>query len=629
MWPRLEVFRPVFRGHGSGKLWKPRKKTSGEEEVKPLKITDVRMLAWFARHIGPHWPKLLLATCAMVISSISSVYIPVVMGRRVIDQAILQQQWEMLGTFTLWLVGLFFIQSLFSAIRMNVMHQLGQRFVYDLRVIAYEHLQRLSLSYFHTRNTGDIMSRISNDVGAVEDMVVHGTDSVISNGLMVVFILVILFRTNAHLTALALLPLPIFIAAILIFARIIRPLYERIREQLGDINTKLQENITGIQVVKAFGREEFELNEFKQSSHEYMRLNIRGIWLWTSFFPFLGFLTSMSIVLVVWVAGLMMRKETATVGTLVVFIGELQQFYHPVGMLLRVHNVFNRALAALARIFQLLDQKPEVKEAPDAIELTDVAGRVEFRNVSFRYPTGELVLKNVNVVAEPGEMVAVVGRSGAGKTSLVNLIPRFYDPQEGQVLIDGIDVRKVTLKSLRAQIAMVLQETFLFDGTVKENILYGRLNATDEEVEAAAKAAYAHEFIMNLPDGYDTIIGERGVKLSGGQRQRIAIARAILKDPRILILDEATSLVDTEAEQMIQAALENLMHGRTTFVIAHRLSTVRNADKIVVIDEGEVVEQADHETLMRQGGLYADMYMRQFQLQQYGIGPGLGQGPED
>ncbi|MBC7288733.1 MAG: ABC transporter ATP-binding protein, partial [Armatimonadetes bacterium] len=389
------------------------------------------------------------------------------------------------------------------------------------------------------------------------------------------------------------------------------------------------ESITGIQVVKAFGREEYELSQFRQVSKEYFDISVKGIWLWTTFFPFLGFLTSMGMVFVVWAAGLMTRTGAATVGDLVVFIGELQQFYHPVGALLRVHNEFNRALAALARIFQLLDEQPEVVEAPDAIELTDVKGKVEILNVSFRYPTGELVLKNVTVVAEPGEVVAIVGRSGAGKTSLVSLIPRFYDPQEGEVRIDGIDIRRVTLASLRAQIGMVLQETFLFDGTVKENIRYGRLDATDEEIIEAARAAYADEFIQGLPDGYDTVIGERGVRLSGGQRQRIAIARALLKNPRILILDEATSLVDTEAEQKIQAALENLMKGRTTFVIAHRLSTVRNADKIVVIDEGEVVEQADHQTLMERGGLYADMYMRQFQLQQYGIGPGLGRNPED
>jgi subfamily B ATP-binding cassette protein MsbA len=585
------------------------------------------MLRWFAKHLGPHWLKILVATVAMIVSSVAQVYVPVVVGQRIVQEAIIGDHLERLPTYVLWMAGLVFLVNFFTSVRMNIMHRLGQLFVYDLRTTAYERLQKLSLTYFHQHNTGDIISRISNDVGSVEDMVVHGTDTVISSSVMVVFIVVVLFRTDPLLAIIAIAPVPLFVGSVIVFARIIRPLYERIRAQLGDINTKLQENISGIQVIKAFGREEHELEEFRQSSKEYLRLNIKGIWLWTSFFPFLGFLTSMGMILVIWVAGLMTKTRHATVGDLLVFVGELQQFYQPVGQLLRVHNVFNQALAALARIFDLLDQNPEVIEMPDAVTLERVKGRVELDNVSFRYPTGELVLKNVSVVAEPGETVAIVGRSGAGKTSLISLIPRFYDPQEGRVLLDGIDVRNIRLSSLRAQIGMVLQETFLFDGTVKENIRYGRLEATDEEIVEAAKAAYAHEFIEDLPDGYDTVIGERGVKLSGGQRQRIAIARAILKNPRILILDEATSLVDTEAEQIIQAALENLMKGRTTFVIAHRLSTVRNADKIVVIDEGEVVELADHQALMERGGLYADMYARQFQLQQYGLGGGLGEGP--
>ncbi len=600
-------------------------KGTGSDEVKPLRITDRRMLAWFVRELGPYWYLILLATAAMLISSFTQVYIPYVLGKKLVGECIEKGRYELLGYYTWMLVGLFFITNLFSAVRTNVMHRLGQRLVFQVRTKAYEHLQRLSLSFFHTHNTGDIMSRISNDVGAVEEMVVHGTDTVISDSLRVVLIIGFLVSSNPLLTAVGLAPLPIFVASIILFARVIRPLYEKVREALGEINTRLQENITGIQVIKAFGREDYELRRFIQASEEYMKLNFKGIWLWSSFFPAIGFLTSMGMVGVVWLAAVLNRTQGATIGDLLFFLGELQQFYQPVGNLMRVHNVFNRALAALARIFQLLDEQPEVREAPDAIELKEVEGRVEILNVSFRYPTGEWVLKNVTVVAEPGETVAIVGRSGAGKSSLVSLIPRFYDPQEGEVRIDGIDVRKVTLKSLRKHIGIVLQDTFLFDGTVKENIRYGRLDATDEEVIEAAKAAYAHEFIMELPDGYDTRIGERGVKLSGGQRQRIAIARAILKNPRILILDEATSLVDTEAEQMIQAALENLMRDRTTFVIAHRLSTVRNADKIVVIDEGEIVEEADHETLMRKGGLYADMYMRQFQLQQYGIGPGFGE----
>jgi len=291
------------------------------------------------------------------------------------------------------------------------------------------------------------------------------------------------------------------------------------------------------------------------------------------------------------------------------------RFYGPVGGLIRIYDMFNRALAALARIFQIFDEVPEIEDAPDAVALEQVAGDVLLEGVSFKYRTGEVVLKDITIHAEPGETVALVGRSGAGKTSVINLIPRFYDPLAGRVLIDGHDVREVTQQSLRQHIALVLQETFLFSGTVKENIAYGRLDATEEEIIAAAKAANAHQFIMELPEEYETQIGERGVKLSGGQKQRIAIARAILADPRILILDEATSLVDTEAEQEIQQALEGLMRGRTVFVIAHRLSTVRNADKIVVIEGGEIAEEADHKTLMEQNGLYAEMYQRQFSLE--------------
>ncbi|MFP3903987.1 MAG: ABC transporter ATP-binding protein, partial [Armatimonadota bacterium] len=299
--------------------------------------------------------------------------------------------------------------------------------------------------------------------------------------------------------------------------------------------------------------------------------------------------------------------------------GWLQGFYHRFGSLVRVYNRYNRALASLARIFELLDEEPEVEDSEDARPLEDIEGDVELDDVAFKYQTGEMVLENVNLHAEPGQTVALVGRSGAGKTSLVNLIPRFYDPTEGEVRIDGVDLREVTQESLRKNIGMVLQETFLFNGTVYENVRYGNLGAKKEDVVEACAAAYADEFIEELPEKYDTEIGERGVKLSGGQKQRLAIARALLANPRILILDEATSLVDTEAEQIIQKALENLMSGRTTFVIAHRLSTVRNADTIVVIDDGQIMEMADHNTLMAEEGLYASMYRRQVRFQESGV----------
>lgn len=598
------------RGRGGG----GRHRKADQEEVQPLAITDRRMVAWFVRGLGPHWPKLLLALISMLTAAAAQLYYPQVL-KQIYDGVIIAGDITDLPRLGWTLLGTFAVMALFQSIRMNVMHQLGQRFVLDVRLDAYRHLLRQSLDFFEARRTGDIMSRLSNDVNAVEDMVVHGTDTLISNTVMVIGTVVIIVGMNRQLAAVGLAPLPVFVVAIILFGRIIRPLYEHIREELGDINSRLQESLEGIRVVKAFNREDHAFERFATDSIEYYRTNIRGIWLWATFFPAMGFLTSVGLILVIWRGAAMSTTGAATAGDIIAFIAYMQQFYQPVGSLAQVHNVFNRALASLARIFQLLDEQPSVVEKPDAIVLPRVEGRVELENVSFRYATGEMVLQNVSVVAEPGETVAIVGRSGAGKTSLVNLIPRFYDPLEGRVLVDGVDIRDVTLESLRAQIGIVLQETFLFNDTVRENIRYGRLDATDAEVEEAARRAYADEFIAALPEKYDTVVGERGVKLSGGQKQRLAIARALLADPRILILDEATSLVDTEAEQLIQRALDNLRHNRTTFVIAHRLSTVRDADKIVVIEGGQIVEQASHEQLMERNGLYAEMYNRQFRLE--------------
>ncbi len=595
-------------------------KQQGEEPPR-LRLTDRRMLRWFAENLGPRWPILLVAVVAMVVNAWADLY-PNVLVKSLVDDVFVNRQMERLGPIMLLMVGCFLAAAVFQALRMNLMHVLGQRFVYEMRVDTYRHLQKLSLNFFHRNKTGDLMSRLSNDVNAVEDMVVHGTDNVISDALRVLYTVGVIFLMSWKLALLALIPLPVFVTAIIVFSRVVRPIYERIRAELGEINAQLEERIAGIMVIKAFAREKYEFENFDSASKVYYDASVMGIRLWSTFFPALGFITSTGMILVMWVGGSMIGagREQVTAGTIMAFIGFLQQFYWRVGGLIRVYDTYNRALAALARIFQVLDEVPEIADKPDAKVLETCEGRVELEHVTFKYATGDIVLKDVSVVAEPGETVALVGRSGAGKTSLINLIPRFYDPLEGVVRVDGHDVRELTQASLRQHIAMVLQETFLFNGTVKENVRYGRLDATDEEIEAACKAAYADEFIQDLPDKYDTEIGERGVKLSGGQKQRLAIARALLADPRILILDEATSLVDTEAEQIIQAALENLMRGRTTFVIAHRLSTVRNADKIVVIDEGEVKEEADHETLMQRQGLYAGMIERQFRLAEEELG---------
>jgi ABC-type multidrug transport system fused ATPase/permease subunit len=592
---------------------------SPDSDVKPLRLTDKRMLGWFYHKLGPYWPQVLTGTLATLVASGAGLLLPQP-TRPLLDQVIGAHRYELLPHFLLLLAIYYFGREFFGSVRMNVMHILGQRFVFNLRRECYEHLQTLSLSYYDDHPTGDIMSRLSNDVTAVEDMVVHGIDEVIANVVTAVGVIVILLASFGDRPLLLLAgfwPVPFFVTGIIIFSRYVRPIYRKIREDLGDINNELQESIAGIRVVKAFGREAHELERFQKRSWQYYLANARGIRWWATFFPLLTFLTSLGTVTVWWIGA---RANPGggpallTSGEVMLFLAYVAMFYGPVGMLIRVYDIFNRALAALARLFQILDEQPEIRDAADARELTTVAGAVDLEHISFRYKTGEEVLHDISVHADPGETVALVGRSGAGKTSLVNLIPRFYDPQEGRVLVDGVDIREVTQRSLRSHMALVLQETFLFDGTVRDNIAYGRLEASDEEVRAAAESAHAAEFIVELPDQYETRIGERGVKLSGGQRQRIAIARALLADPRILILDEATSLVDTEAEQKIQAALDNLTRGRTVFVIAHRLSTVRNASKILVLEGGEVVEEDSHEALMAKNGLYAEMYQRQFQL---------------
>ena len=582
------------------------------EEARTLHLTDRRILSWLLENLlRPHWLKLVVGTLAMTVGTLCELAPPLLI-RALIDDVIGKGQMYKLPDTMLLMLGAFFGSSLFSSVRMNIMHILGQRFVYDLRMKAFAHLEHLSLSYFERNKTGDIMSRLSNDVNSVEDMVVHGTDTVLVNVLNIAFTIIIMFRMSPPLAALALLPLPIYLTLMIFFARKVRPIYRKIREELGEINARLQERISGIRVVKAFGREDHEYEKFDDDSRAYYRANVRGIWYWSAFFPFISFLMATSMVIVVWRGVVTVGALGTTTGTVVAFIGYLQGFYFRFGDLIRVYDIYNRALAALTRIFHLLEEVPEVKDAPDAVELAAVQGAVELDRVSFHYATGELVLRDITVRAAPGETVALVGRSGAGKTSLINLVPRFYDPTEGTVRIDGRDLRTVTQASLRRNIAMVLQETFLFNGTVNENVRYGKLDAADADIERACVAAYADEFIQDLPEKYETQIGERGVKLSGGQKQRLAIARALLANPRILLLDEATSLVDTEAEQIIQKALENLMRNRTTLVIAHRLSTVRRADKIAVIDDGEIVEEADHETLMAAGGLYSEMYTRQF-----------------
>ncbi len=584
---------------------------------------DLQLLRWFGARLLPHWPKVLLSTAAMVLAA-GFELLPPIITKRVFDDVLgPARRLDLLPWLITALVGCFLAGAVFSAIRQATIHILGQRMVYGLRREAHAQVQRLDLSYFESSSTGDVMSRLSNDVDSVENLVVHGSDSAITDLLRVAGTLAIMFHFAWQLSLWALLPVPLFIPGIIYFSRRVRPFYRQVRDELGRINSRLQENISGIRVVKAFAQEESEEELFDAASRAYMQAACRGIWMWATLLPALSFLTSLSVAGVLFVgarlvgvSGESSAATGVTAGTIVMFLSYMQNFYGRLRGLMGVYNTLNRALASLGRIHELFHMAPEVRDAADAVDLPLLRGRVEFDHVSFRYLDGEEVLREVSIVAEPNQTIAIVGRSGAGKTSIINLIPRFYDPLSGRVLVDGHDLRQVTQESLRRQIGMVLQSTFLFNDTVASNIRYGKPEATDEEVRAAALAANAHEFIVGeLPEGYGTIVGERGVKLSGGQQQRLAIARALLTDPRILILDEATSAVDSEAELKIQAALYRLMENRTTFVIAHRLSTVRHADKIVVLENGRIVEEGNHEALMARDGLYREMYQMQFRLE--------------
>jgi ABC-type multidrug transport system fused ATPase/permease subunit len=563
--------------------------------------------------LGPYWRTLALSVVLLLLRAAVDL-VPPLFQRQIIDQALGERQLQRLGLLIGALVGVYALQELLGFGDNYTRHALGERFIRDLRVRLYAYLQRLSLSFFEQTSTGELMSRVTNDVNALEQFVTHGSARTAESLLRLVGAGIVLFILNPRLAMWALLPVPVLAVGLRHFNTRIRPVYRSVRDRLGDINARLQDSLAGMKTVQAFGREEQELVRFSRESESYYQARLRGIWYWSSFFPVLGFVSSLGAVALLGVGATMVAQMKLTVGTLVAFLSYLQSLYAPIRSLVEIDNVFQQAIASGERIFELLDEEPEIIDAGDAVELGRTEGEVVFDDVHFRYPTGDEVLHDVTFSIAPGEMVALVGRSGAGKSSIANLVCRFYDPTHGRILVDGHDLREVELDSLRSQIAVVLQDTFLFNTTVRENLLYGKPDATDDEITAAAKAAYAHEFILELPDGYETELGERGVKLSGGQKQRLALARAILADPRILILDEATSSVDAEAEYLIQQALESVLVGRTSLVIAHRLSTIRNADKIIALENGQILEVGDHRELIGRDGLYSQLYKRQIEL---------------
>lgn len=504
------------------------------------------------------------------------------------------------------------LRGLFSFLQAFWAEKNSQAVAYDLRNDLYAKIQQLSFAYHDKNQTGQLMVRATDDVEKVRLFIGQGLLQLVGAVILLSGTVIILFSSNASLAWTAMPILPIAIVLFGVFASISQPLFTKVQQKLSALNTVLQENLAGVKVIKAFTREKEQQAKFRAAADETMYQSIAVNRLFTFLFPLVFLIANLGQAAILYVGGKQIIVGTLTIGAWQEFSLYLMYLFFPIMMFGMIVTQMGQASASADRIFEILDAKSDIVDKPNASKLPAVKGDVKFENVTFRYVGGgEPVLKNVSFEAKSGETIALLGATGSGKTSIINLLPRFYDPVEGAITIDGHDLRDVTLDSLRSQIGIVLQETTLFSGTIRENIAFGKPDATLEEVQAAAKSAAAHDFIMSFPDGYDTHVGERGTTLSGGQKQRVAIARALLLDPRILILDDSTSSVDVATESHIQAALETLMKGRTSFVIAQRISTVMNADKILVLEKGEVVAQGKHAQLMEEEPIYAEIYNSQ------------------
>ncbi|MFQ6101361.1 MAG: ABC transporter ATP-binding protein [Anaerolineae bacterium] len=564
-------------------------------------------------YLGRYWLLAVGAFLGLLISTATRLVIPR-LTQVIIDDGIAAGEVKAVVWAAFGMVGLAIAGSVFSFLQGILSARTAQGVAYDLRNQLYAKIHSLSFSYHDRAQTGQLLTRATSDVEMVHTFVGMGFIQLLSAILMMVGSIALLFATDWQLALIMLVLVPLTFGIFALFAGKARPLFTKIQQRLADLNTVLQENLVGVRVVKAFAREPYERARYARANQNLFDLNLVVGRLMAAGLPLIFLIANLSLLAIYWVGGYHAIAGHISVGRIVAFANYMMMAFFPMLMLGMIMAMLSQAGASAERVFEIIDARSEVVEKPNGVELGIIRGRVTFDDVSFRYfGGGELVLKNVSFTAEPGQTVALLGATGSGKSTIINLIPRFYDVTEGRVTIDGQDVRDVTLDSLRRQIGIVLQETTLFSGTIRENIAFGRPDAPMEEIIAAAKAAEAHDFITSFPDGYDTQVGERGVTLSGGQKQRIAIARALLLDPRILILDDATSSVDYETEYRIQQALERLMEGRTSFVIAQRVATVLNADQILVLERGEIVAQGTHEELLDESPIYAEIYYSQLE----------------
>ncbi|MBR4909151.1 MAG: lipid A export permease/ATP-binding protein MsbA [Acidaminococcaceae bacterium] len=562
-------------------------------------------------YIKPYLHVLFAALLCTMLAAAGNLYLPWIF-RDMIDKVLSAKDAYMLNVISASIVVIFFLRGIFLYGQNYLMSWVGQHVIIDIRSEVFRKLQRLSMSFYDKNKTGTIMSYVTNDVNALQGAMVDNTIELVTESIILIGSVFAMLYLDWKLTLFTVLTFPIVLYVMNYFGKKIRRSGGQIQEATADITSVLQESVSSVRVVKSFVREQYEIDRFDKENVANLKANLKNAKYMATLTPTIEFVAALGVTMILWFGGHNVIDGDTTAGSLVAFLAYAVNISNPIKRITRVSGNIQRALAAAQRVFDVLDLPEEVRDLPDARALPAVAGSVSFEHVTFSYNEGDEILQDLSFAVKPGQAIGLVGPSGAGKSTIASLLPRFYDCDAGTIRIDGTDIKHVTLDSLRQQVGIVPQETILFNGTVYDNILYGRLDATKEEIEAAAKAANAHDFIMELPEGYNTNLGDRGVNISGGQRQRIAIARAILKDPRILVLDEATSALDTESERLVQDALNRLMVGRTSIIIAHRLSTIKNADRILVLDKGRLTEDGTHDELMEKNGLYAHLYQIQY-----------------
>jgi subfamily B ATP-binding cassette protein MsbA len=576
--------------------------------VMPRLDETLRLLGY----LRPYRARMIVAVIALVSGAALGLIFPLII-QNLINTVLQSADLSQLNRITLLLIATFLIRSVMYYFEVYSLSYVGERIVVDLRSQTYSRLHRLSLRFFTERRTGELLSRLTSDVTLVRSALTNNVAAVLSQALTFAGSLGLMLYLNWRLTLFILALVPVVIISAVVFGARLRKLSTTVQDRLADSSALAEEALGNVRVVKSFAREPYEVQRYLDAITVMFQTTLKMIIVRAAFGPLITFLAFSSLAAILWFGGREVLASRLSAGALIAFLVYGINIASSVGGFTSLYTQLQEAAGATRRIFDLLDETPDIADRPGAIPLPALEGRITFDNVSFTYAVGtEHVLCEINLEIAPGEILALVGPSGAGKSTLFNLIPRFYDPSQGSVRIDGHDLRTVTLETLRSQIGLVPQETQLFSGSVRENLRYGRLDASDAELEAAAQAANAEEFIHRLPDGYDTLVGERGVKLSGGQRQRVAIGRALLRNPRILLLDEATSSLDSESEGLVQEALERLMQNRTTIIIAHRLSTIHKAHRIAVLDQGNLVELGNHAELMEKDGLYARLYRLQF-----------------